>query len=103
VLQLMPRACPSEIFFRDANHATRKASGRKLVDSFSSRAGVIYGSLRGACDGKEWAILPEGATYTPCDPNDPGHNRRDRFRSLMSVSLNRKQNAPSLGPVALGV
>jgi hypothetical protein len=25
-----------------------------------------------------WAILPEGATYTPYDPNDPDHNPNGR-------------------------
>jgi hypothetical protein len=28
----------------------------------------------GRCDVEEWAILPEGAAYTPYDPNNPDHN-----------------------------
>src|SRR5438552_4260426 len=28
----------------------------------------------GRCDSEDWAILPEGATYTPFDPNDPDRN-----------------------------
>jgi len=32
----------------------------------------------GRCDVEEWAILPEGATYTPYDPNNPEHNPEGR-------------------------
>jgi hypothetical protein len=28
----------------------------------------------GRCDTDDWAILPEGATYTPYDPDSPDHN-----------------------------
>ena len=28
----------------------------------------------GRCDTEKWAIVPEGATYTPYDPTDPDHN-----------------------------
>jgi hypothetical protein len=28
----------------------------------------------GRCDAEEWAILPEGGTYTPYDPDNPDHN-----------------------------
>jgi hypothetical protein len=32
----------------------------------------------GRCDVEEWAILPEGATYTPYDPDNPDHNPEGR-------------------------
>jgi hypothetical protein len=32
----------------------------------------------GRCDTEEWAILPEGATYMPYDPDNPDHNPRGR-------------------------
>jgi hypothetical protein len=32
----------------------------------------------GRCDVEDWAILPEGATYTPYDPNNSGHNPHGR-------------------------
>lgn len=28
----------------------------------------------GRCDAEEWAILPEGAIYTPHNPSDANHN-----------------------------
>lgn len=32
----------------------------------------------GRCDTDGWAILAEGATYTPYDPNNPDHNPHGR-------------------------
>ena len=32
----------------------------------------------GRCDTEEWAILPEGVTYTPYDPDEADHNPHAR-------------------------